>query len=236
MEEILDLLVEIQRLDDEIKQTESKIENIPKQIAILEREIDSLKNALQEKNNRRHNIKKNYVMKESDLADNESKITKLNNQTFAVKTNEEYRAILNEIEFLKKENKRIEDEMMNLLEEEESLKSTIGKLETETNELTEERTNEINELKKNQEELAQKLEDLEANFDNNFNKLPNDVKEQYTKIKKVRGNAVCLIIDETCTGCFTNLTPQFMNELKQRNEILLCVNCGRILIYAVPNK
>ncbi len=231
MEDILDILVKIQKLDDEIKNTQSRIEEIPLTRVKLEKEIEGAQRNTLEKRTRMQKLKKDYKMKEGDLAENETKTNKLNQQTFAVKTNEEYRAIINEIDYLKQENKRIEDEMINLLEEEEKLKSTIDKTENETKEFVEKRTNEIKELKKSEEELTEKFEQLKMNFLENFDKLPRDVKELYNKIKKVRGKVVCLLSDETCTGCYANLTPQFLNELKRRKEILLCDNCGRILVY-----
>ena len=100
MEEILDLLIEIQKLDDEIKNIQSHIEKNPYKINALEKEIEDAQHNLQDKKERLHTIKKTYKMKEGDIAENESKINKLNSQTFAVKTNEEYRAIINEVEFV----------------------------------------------------------------------------------------------------------------------------------------
>jgi len=41
-----------------------------------------------------------------------------------------------------------------------------------------------------------------------------------------------MISDNTCTGCYANLTHQFLNELKKHNKILVCGNCGRILVYS----
>jgi len=236
MDDVLDLLIEVQALDDAINDTNSKIEKIPDKITKLEEEIEEAKTALQEKQMRIQDIKKAYKMKEGDCAENENKIKKLNTQTTVVKTNEEYRAMISEIAYLKNENKNIEDEMMNLLEEEEQLKNTIGKIETETNKFVDEKTDEISLLKKNKDELVKKFEQLKDSFDNSFAKLPHDVRGLYEKIKKVRGNAVALIENETCAGCSSILTPQFLNELKKRSEILLCDNCGRILIYAVPDK
>lgn len=231
MEDILGTLVEIQKLDDEIKYTHLRIKEIPLTRATLEDEIEKAQANALGKQTRMHDLKKDYKMKEGDLAENETKINKLNQQTFAVKTNEEYRAIINEIDYLRQENKRIEDEMMNLLEEEEKLKNTIDKTDSETKEFVDKRTSEMNELKKSEEELTEKYEHLQMTFREYFSKLPSDVKELYNKIKKVRGKVVCLIADETCTGCYANLTPQFLNELKRGKEILLCDNCGRILVY-----
>ena len=234
MENVLDILIKIQKLDNEIKVTKIQIDKIPNKITTLEKEIEKTKLALEEKQNRMQDIRKTYKIKEGDIAENDSKMSKLNNQTFAVKTNEEYRALINEIDYLKKANKKVEDEMINLLEEEEKSKNTIGKTEAES--FVDKKANEISELKRNREELTKKSEQMKISFDEYFNKLPDDVTELYNKIKKVRGNVVCLIDNETCTGCYANLTLQFFNELKKKEEILLCDNCGRILIYAVLNE
>lgn len=231
MEDVLDNLVRIQELDDEIKSTTTTINDIPQKITHLEKEIEKLISSVQNNKNRIQEIKKLYKMKEGDLAENENKINKLNSQTFAVKTNEEYRAILNEIDYLKKENKKREDEMINLLEEEERLKSTTHKLEYETSELIDNKKNEIATLKKTKEELIEKQKQAKISFEEHFNKLPQDMKTIYKRISNVRDRAVCVITNNTCTGCYANLTHQFMNELRKRNKLLLCDNCGRILIF-----
>jgi len=236
MEEVLDLLIKIQKFDDEIKETETKIKAIPDKITKLQKEIKEANDNFKEKENRVQNLKKEYKMKEGDIAENETKINKLNSQTFAVKTNEEYRAIISEIEFLKKENKRIEDEMMSLLEEEEKLKDTLQNSRQETNEYTEVRKKKISALEAEEKELKSKVAEAKKNFDEHFEKLPEDIQKMYRKIEKVRGKAVCLIDNETCTGCSTILTPQFLNELKKRKEILLCDNCGRILIHVASDE
>jgi|GEM_PF-647312 len=231
MEEILDLLIEIQLADDELKDTQSAIQNIPSKIDVLENEIQQIKDSLNDRQQRVQEIRKDYKMKEGDIAENESKINKLNTQTFAVKTNEEYRAIINEIEFLKSENKKIEDSMINILEEEEVLKASLGKAESETADYIGIRQQKLETLNAEKEALSKKLDATRTRFDNTFVRLPDPVKELYQKIKKVRGNAVSLISDQTCTGCSSILTPQVLNELKQRGEIMTCDNCGRILVF-----
>ncbi|MGB3341483.1 MAG: C4-type zinc ribbon domain-containing protein [bacterium] len=236
MEAILDILITIQRLDDKLKDTKSEIEVIPSKIERLEKEIKEANEALNEKTSRIEEIRKIYRMKEGDVAENENKITKLNNQTFAVKTNEEYRAILNEVDFFKKENEKIEDAMINLLEEEEKLKGSIAQHEAETKDFTEKKSTEIENIREHNEQLTEYLAQLNADFETNSGKLPAETKELYNKTRKFRGNAVCLIHDETCTGCYANLTPQFLNELKKRDSLLLCDSCGRILVYVDTKK
>jgi len=235
MTDILNTLVRIQRLDSDIEQTQKEIETIPQKIAGLEKDVEKTKRLLQDKKKRVQEISKEYKSKEGDIAANETKIEKLNSQTFAVKTNEEYRAILHEVEFLKTENKKIEDDMITMLEEEEKLNSTLGAFEKETANTVNKRTREIENLKKHKETLLHNVETMKSEFEELFNQLPEDTRELYQKIKNVRGKAVCLVENETCTGCYASLTPQFMNELKERKEILLCAHCGRILVFTPPD-
>jgi predicted nucleic acid-binding Zn-ribbon protein len=231
MESVLDLLVRIQNLDDEVEKAESRLAQIPQERAKLENQIKAKAEELKNSESRIQELKKSNKLKEIEIADNEGKIAKLNTQTFAVKTNEEYRALLKEVEFLKHRNHDIEDEMLGIMEEEEKIRSSINQIRIETEEYIAKAQTRIADLNKESELLKEKQTVAKVDLENNFSKLPDDVKELYNRIAKFRGKAVCLIIDNTCTGCFANLTHQFLNELKKGNKILLCDNCGRILVY-----
>ncbi len=235
MDEILDILVKIQQYDEEISNIQREIDEIPKKITAIERQIDNAQGELTEKQERAEQVKKSYKLKEGDIAENENKIIKLNSQTFAVKTNEEYRAIVHEIEFLKDENKKIEDEMMALLEEEEKIRATLSTIEEETKQFLADRRTEIENYHTRAEELTRQMEKAENDYRTNYGKLPDVMQTQYRKIKKVRGKAVCVVTDETCPGCSSILTPQFLNELKKRKDVLLCDNCGRMLVYVADD-
>ncbi len=236
MENELDLLVKIQGLDDEAKEAEARLTQIPKEIARLETEIKAKEEELTHSETRMQELKKTYKLKELEIADNEGKISKLNTQTFAVKTNEEYRAILSEVEFLKKKNRELEDEMLGILEEEEKIENSIDRSRTEAKEFANAKRTKIDELKREHQATQERQKTAEAKLKDTLAKLPDDLRELYDRIARVRGTAVCMITDNTCTGCYANLTHQFLNELKKRNKILVCDNCGRILVYTESNK
>ncbi|MGD8979497.1 MAG: hypothetical protein PVH23_05460, partial [candidate division WOR-3 bacterium] len=217
MENVLDLLVKIQGFDDEVAEAAARLAQIPKDIEKLEKQISIREDEFKNSETRIQELKKTYKLKELEIADNEGKINKLNTQTFAVKTNEEYRAILNEVEFLKKNNHNIEEEMLGLMEEEEKLTKSINGLRKETEEFVQANQNRISELKTESEAMTEKQKMARINLENDFGKLPEEIKVLYKRIAQSRGRAVCLIIDNTCTGCFANIPHQFLNELKQRN-------------------
>lgn len=236
MENELDLLVKIQGFDYEAKEAKARLTQIPKEIARLEKEITTKEEDLKHSETRILDLKKTYKLKELEIADNEGKISKLNTQTFAVKTNEEYRAILNEVEFMKKRNRELEDEMLSILEEEEKIENSIDKSRTESKEFVDTKKVKIDDLRNECESMQEKQKIAEVKLEDNLAKLPDDLNELYSNIARVRGTAVCMITDNTCTGCYANLTHQFLNELKKRNKILLCGNCGRILVYTEPSQ
>ena len=236
MDSVLDLLVEIQSLNDEIADNEAQLTQLPRDIARLEKQIAAREEDLKNAEARILEIKKNYKLKELEIADNEGKVAKLNAQTFAVKTNEEYRAVLNEIAFLKQRNKEIEDGMIELMEEEEKIRTSIERMRAETGEFTDRTRDSVAALKQKIDELTKRQAEARAAFERDSARLPEDARKLYDRVTKVRDKAVCSIIDNTCTGCFANLTHQFLNELKKRNALLLCDNCGRILVYTGPRQ
>jgi predicted nucleic acid-binding Zn-ribbon protein len=234
MEEVLECLTRIKDLDEEIKKNEQRLKSIPEKIKTLQKEIEKKNAQLTQMKNRLIEIKKLYKLKEVDINENESKINKLNQQIHSVKTNEEYRAILKEIEFLKNTRLAIEEEMINLLEEEEKLKGSIGELEKETKEFVQAKTLEIQRLESEQKEISEEQTKKRFMFEDEIKKLPEDIRKVYERISNARERAICIVTDDgICTGCYTNITPQTLNELKKRNKFILCDSCGRILIYGL---
>jgi predicted nucleic acid-binding Zn-ribbon protein len=54
----------------------------------------------------------------------------------------------------------------------------------------------------------------------------------YDRIRKNyrNGLAVVPVERDSCGGCFNAIPPQKQSEIKQRKKIIVCENCGRILV------
>ncbi len=75
-----------------------------------------------------------------------------------------------------------------------------------------------------------------------FNKLAEGAKSHVdprllTSYEKIRNNyrnglAVVPVERDACGGCFYSIPPQKQSEIKQRKKIMVCENCGRILVDA----
>jgi uncharacterized protein len=73
-----------------------------------------------------------------------------------------------------------------------------------------------------------------------FNKLAAEAKQNveprlllsYEKIRKSyrNGLAVVPVERDACGGCFNAIPPQKQSEIKQRKKVMICENCGRIMV------
>ena len=54
----------------------------------------------------------------------------------------------------------------------------------------------------------------------------------YDRIRKNyrNGLAVVPVERDACGGCFNAIPPQKQSDIKQRKKIIVCENCGRILV------
>ena len=59
--------------------------------------------------------------------------------------------------------------------------------------------------------------------------LPADIRDAYRRLVDRRGaDALALVDNGTCTGCYTGITPQMQN-LMLLKELVVCKSCGRFL-------
>ncbi|MGZ3948524.1 MAG: zinc ribbon domain-containing protein [Flavisolibacter sp.] len=73
-----------------------------------------------------------------------------------------------------------------------------------------------------------------------FNKMADEARSHvdprllasYEKIRKNyrNGLAVVPVERDACGGCFYYIPPQKQSEIKQRKKVMVCENCGRILV------
>jgi len=38
------------------------------------------------------------------------------------------------------------------------------------------------------------------------------------------------VVRDACGGCFNAIPPQRQSEIRQRKKVMICENCGRILV------
>ncbi|MBI3995978.1 MAG: hypothetical protein HY349_08385 [Nitrospirae bacterium] len=170
--------------------------------------------------------------KERDLETCEERLTKARNRQSEIKTNKEYQVHLQEIENLKTEKGRVEEELLVLMEQLDVCKRNETELARTVKTAEQQFESERQQLEKQAETLKAELAVVEKESEAIIPALDPRLLKRYQKIKSLhREWAVVPIRDGTCGGCHMNVPPQMAAEVRARQRILTCSQCQRILYW-----
>jgi predicted nucleic acid-binding Zn-ribbon protein len=149
-----------------------------------------------------------------------------------VKKNEEYTALLTEIQGAKSRRSDRETDLLMLMEEEEEagrerpvVERTLQGVEAEANT----RRREIDAEEGGERDQLTALEAERASL---LGRLPTATRTRYERIRGSRdGRAVVPIVKGACGGCFRGQPPQMLQEARRGDRLLVCDGCGRLLIW-----
>jgi len=228
----LERLVELQRLDSEIVEVEAAAAAIPGVIRRIEEQLIKAKAALDAVTAETDRMTKLRRQQERELEEVTDQLKKRQSRLFEVKTNQEYSAVLKEIEGLKHKVSVLEEAILVLLDQIEV------ELKARAEEEQRVRSSEAEALRDTQRKEAElrqlrgRLTELQGARKSRSNNVESSLLQQYLRLLKSRaGLAVAPARDGSCEGCHVALTPQLYNEVRRNEEILTCERCGRILYW-----
>ena len=232
VQEKLTSLVSLQKIDSKLDELKVLKGELPMEVADLEDEIQGL-HARQTRIEEEINGMTEFIeQKKEAIKESGGLVKKYKKQSSNVKNNREFEAINKEIEMqqleVKLAEKHIKDATDEISEKAvllEKAKKTIGAKEGILN------------TKK--EELEKIIASTEKE-EKHFNKMAAEAKESvdprlltsYTKIRHSyrNGLAVVQVERDACGGCFYAIPPQKQSEIRQHKKIMVCENCGRVLV------
>jgi uncharacterized protein len=233
MDAQLKTLIDLQGVDTRIAAHEAEAARLPKEIAAIHAEIETAKKDVDAGKARLDAAKKDQRTREKDLEVVQAKRSKTEGRLYEVKTNKEYSAVLAEIEEIKQEKGRVEEEILVLMESQERLTADIKDAEGRYK---------ARETQGKQEEAAlqEKLRAVEADLAlvrteraELARQLPAPVLADYDKLLKARGGLALaqVVKPNLCGGCRMTVTPQRLQELRAQSALLPCESCGRYLYW-----
>ena len=115
----LKTLIDLQGVDTRIAALEAEAARLPREIAAVHAAVQALKQEVDAGKTRFDAAKKDQRVREKDLESVQAKRSKTEARLYEVKTNKEYSAVLAEIEDIKQEKGRVEEEILVLMESQE---------------------------------------------------------------------------------------------------------------------
>jgi len=225
-------LINLQKLDKEITDVSLLLENIPTRIEEInkKKETSSQIVTLAKKNMAKNQKKRREL--EAEVKDIKEQISKYNRQLNEVKTNREYSSLLKEIEEGRQKVNDLEDKIISEMLSADEIEDEIKATSQEYSETEEKFSKEKDALQKEKKGLEAKRAKLTQEKEELTPKIPSEQLNLYLKIfKKKRGIALSPVNEEFCSMCHMRIRPQVINELRGKDKIILCENCGRILYW-----
>ena len=231
----LHLVIRLQEIDNRLADFAREIATLPKHIAEIEKKLIAHERKLEADRAALSANQKERKKCEADIQVQEQKISKLKDQMLQAKTNEQYRAFQNEIDFCQKEIRKAEDRILELMGESEPLEKNVKAaevaLKTEKAQVEGEKQvarNRTAEDEKASAELQQERAGITSQI------APANY-QLYERVRKGRkGIAVAELLEGRCAACQITVRPQFLQELKRGDRIMSCESCQRILYYHPP--
>jgi len=230
-------LLKVQEKDLEILKCREQMTVLPNMLNDLNnvvkqrtKEVEDAKTSLKETQVAHKNL-------EIELESKKTTKNKYETQLMGVKTNQEYKALEKEIFGMKTEMSQIEDRILEKMMETDTKNALIKKAEAVLSEVKAQFAQKEQEVKVLMKDAESKLQIVSGEKAELIKDIDAGVFRKYTRIlEHVKGQAIVSIVDRTCQGCHTLLTPQVPVDVRREKILVTCDNCSRILYVADDSK
>ncbi|HLY68538.1 MAG TPA: C4-type zinc ribbon domain-containing protein [Puia sp.] len=232
VEEKLASLLALQKIESKLDEYKILKGELPMEVSDLEDEIQGLHARQTRVEEEINGIQEFMNQKKQIIKDSEALVKKYEKQSENVKNSREFEAINKEIEMQQLEVKLAEKHIKDANEE-------VGEKVVLLERAKKNIAAKDGVLKNKKDELDKIIATTEKE-EKHFGKLAADAREKveprllnsYDRIRKNyrNGLAVVPVLRDACGGCFYAIPPQRQSEIRQHKKIIVCENCGRILV------
>jgi len=229
-------LLRLQEADKEIRRLQDEVAELPKRVAVIEQKLARTKLQLEKAQAAVKTDEAARRKYDTAIADLRGKISKYRDQSLDVKTNEQYKALLHEIQFAEKEIAATEDKILELMVNAEArdkeVKAAQAEMKAEAAEIEKEKAEARLRTAEDEKQLAEwrgKRDQMRAGVNE-------DLLSHYERVSKFRGSGISEVRDHKCMACQVMLRPQTYNDVRTGQQTVVCDSCQRILYFNPANE
>jgi uncharacterized protein len=229
-------LLHLQEADKAIRRLQDEIAELPKRVAAIEHKLADTKVQLEKA---QAAVKADEAARrkyETVISDLRGKISKYRDQSLDVKTNDQYKALLHEIQFAEKEIAATEDKILELMvnadARDKEVKAAQAELKAEAAEIEKEKEQARQRTAEDEKQLTEwrgKRDQMRAG-------VSEDLLRHYERVSKFRGSGISEVRDHKCMACQVMLRPQIYNDVRTGQQTVVCDSCQRVLYFNPANE
>lgn len=235
-------------LQDQIRQLytlEQQIRGMQRRLDVATRRLEVQQSKLDQFNQQRDELHSQVMQTQAKASalenqsnDVETRIGHLRQQMQTVKSNKEYSAVLIEVNTLKIEKSKLEDEALEQIDHVERLKEDLQQIETSAAEQKILVAGAHAEVDACRGEVGQELSQLRQRRAEAEQGVPEEVRTIFNRMAQMHdGEALAAVTEEnrrameySCGGCYMSIPVERVNTLMTRQDrVVLCPSCSRIL-------
>lgn len=230
MLELIEKLLILQHGDQQIRDLNNALKQLPQEKAACEIELkkthQSLENILAHQREAELEVKK----LEGDILSKREQVVRYRKQQLETRKNDEYAALSHEIELGEKAIQELEDRELGFLEKVESLKIEAEKAQ-EAYSIEQKRIHDLlKTLDDRKDNLELRKKELLEQRPRLTERIDEDQLDQFERLfKSKQGTAIVPVEHGICTGCHMKVTLQISLSAKAGKELTSCSQCGRWL-------
>lgn len=168
---------------------------------------------------------------ESEIVDKEAQITRFKTQQIAVKKNEEYQALTQQIELTQSSISELEEQEIELMLTIDTARESCEHLRDEVQVELEKRQGELGLLEQKQRHLAAAADSIEQQLMQARQQLDAESIEHYDRVKKLSRRAPYIVPLQAhvCSGCHLRVSNEVSNAVAKGEYPVFCDQCARML-------
>lgn len=226
----LSSLIKLQEHDSTLDDISQRAEALDLLIGGKNQELESLRTGLKSSKDQLGGYQLRKKQLEGEVEAKEKELQKHQASLNSLKSNDQYKAMLGEIETVKQAVVKIEDQILDVMEAMERTDKQYKELEKKFKADEAGIKSEIQNLDSRKSVLLEEGKKKKEERDEYAKTVSAALSGQYIAIREKRGGlAIVPMVNNSCSGCRMTLTPNKANEVKKGKTMMLCDNCTRIL-------
>lgn len=234
---VLEGLIRLQRVENRLRAEQSKLARIRRGVQFQENQLSTLQSGLEAKQQEIRMTRLQIERLELELKERDQQISKLRNHLNLARTNKEYSVILTELNTAKADDSKLENQVLELMKNVEADNAECAEIQ---NQIDEQRAK-VEQIRRDSEaktnEYQQEIDSIQAEWNKTAEGIPSEAVKIFQRVAETYDGEAMAAIEHSsatsesysCGGCFMGLPAEMVNVLTNKDELIRCTNCTRIL-------